>query len=130
MSRPGNVAIVTGASTGFGRAIAVALARQGYWAFAGIRESDSRNSKKAAEIQAEATGGRGQLSVVDLDVCDDDSVTGAVTSVLSQAGRIDALVNNAGFGVHGPWELTSIVDAEREFDTNFFGAFRVSKAVV
>ena len=130
MRRHGKVAVVTGASTGFGRAIAVELARQGYWAFAGIRDSESRNSKKAAEIQAEAAGGRGRLSVVDLDVRDDDSVTSAVTSVLSQAGRIDALVNNAGFGVHGPWELTSIVDAEREFDTNFFGPFRVSKAVV
>ena len=130
MRRNPRVAVVTGASTGFGRAIAVALAHHGYWTFAGIRESGARNSKRAAEVEAEAIGGRGRLSVVDLDVCDDDSVTAAVTSVLNQAGRIDALVNNAGFGVHGPWELTSLVDAQLEFDTNFFGAFRVSKAVV
>jgi len=127
------VGLVTGASSGFGRAIALALAVDGYWAFAGVRDVHGRNSQRVAEIHAVAAdlhGKDGRLSIVELDVCDDASVEAAVKSVIDQAGRIDVLVNNAGFGVHGPWEQTSITDAQREFDTNFFGAFRVSKAVV
>jgi NAD(P)-dependent dehydrogenase (short-subunit alcohol dehydrogenase family) len=127
------VALVTGASTGFGKAIALALVGEGCWAFAGVRDGNGRNSQRVAEIHTAAAdlhGRGGRLSVVELDVCEDASVDAAVRSVLAQAGRIDVLVNNAGFGVHGPWELTSITDAQVEFDTNFFGAFRVSKAVV
>ncbi len=124
------VVLVTGASTGFGRAIALDLANRGFWAFAGIRDTRTRNSQRVSEIQAEAERGGGRLSVIELDVTNDDSVGSAVQLVLREAGRIDALVNNAGFGLHGPWEQTSVVDAQREFDTNLFGAFRVSKAVV
>ena len=124
------VVLVTGASTGFGRAIALDLANRGYLAFAGIRDTRGRNSQRVSEIQAAAELGGGRLTVVELDVTNDDSVSAAVHLVHRDVGRIDALVNNAGFGLHGPWEQTSLADAQREFDTNFFGAFRVSKAVV
>ncbi len=124
------VVLVTGASTGFGRAIVLDLASRGLWAFAGIRDARSRNSQRVSEIKAEAERGGGLLSVIELDVTNDDSVGSAIQAVLREAGRIDALVNNAGFGLHGPWEQTSVADAQLEFDTNLFGAFRVSKAVV
>jgi NAD(P)-dependent dehydrogenase (short-subunit alcohol dehydrogenase family) len=70
------------------------------------------------------------VTVVPVDVDSDESVAACVASVMDAAGRIDALVNNAGFGVLGPWECTTVDAAKRQFETNFFGVFRMSKAVV
>jgi NAD(P)-dependent dehydrogenase (short-subunit alcohol dehydrogenase family) len=64
-----------------------------------------------------------------MDVTDDHSVRGAIETAATVGGRIDALINNAGFGIHGPWELMTISDAKAQFETNFFGAFRAAEAV-
>jgi short-subunit dehydrogenase len=70
------------------------------------------------------------VELVQLDVTDDASVTGAVSSVFQRAGRIDVLVNNAGFGVFGAAEETSIAQAQQLFDTNFFGLVRLTREVL
>jgi NAD(P)-dependent dehydrogenase (short-subunit alcohol dehydrogenase family) len=124
------VALVTGAGTGFGRSTALLLAGAGFGVFGGIRETRGRNRKAATDIADLATEGKLDLRVVEMDVTNDESVSSAVAEILDVAGRIDVLVNNAGYGIHGPWELMTIDHAKAQFETNFFGAFRVAKAVV
>ena len=127
---PDRVAIVTGAGTGFGRSTAIHLARNGYQVFAGIRDTGGRNASVAQDLESAASNEQLPISIVEMDVTSDESVESAVSEVLRAAGRVDGLVNNAGFGIHGPWELMTIEMARAQFETNFFGAFRVARAVV
>jgi NAD(P)-dependent dehydrogenase (short-subunit alcohol dehydrogenase family) len=124
------VVVVTGSSAGYGWQTAVELARRGHWAFASMRDPQGRNAPKVAELKRIAEEERLSLDVVALDVTDDESTGQAVREVLAAAGRVDGLVNNAGFGVIGPWETISVEQAESQFAVNFFGPFRVAKAVV
>ncbi len=126
----GRVVLVSGASAGFGRDIVLTLARQGERVFAAIRQVRGKNRERAAEIEAVAAAEGLALEVVEIDVTDDESVKRGVDQVLARAGRIDALVNNAGFGVLGPWEMVTIEQAKRQFDTNLFGVLRLCQAVV
>src|SRR6202048_2419599 len=111
------VALVTGASSGIGQAAAQRLADAGYTVFG--------TSRRAA-----LTGQR-SFEMLTLDVTSDESVAAVVTEVIRQAGRIDVLVNNAGFGVAPAGaEESSIEQARSIFDTNFFGVIRMTRAVV
>lgn len=110
------VVLVTGASSGFGRAIADALRDRGHRVY-----GTSRNPPVAT-----SDGG----TLIGMDVDDDASVTAAVARVLREAGRIDAVVNNAGVGYAGALEETSLDEARRQFETNFFGMHRVCRAVL
>jgi short-subunit dehydrogenase len=111
------VVLVTGASSGIGRAVASALAAKGFDVF-----GTSRNPQRTEPIPG--------VELVQLDVSDDGSVAGAVSAVVQRAGRIDILVNNAGFGVFGAAEESSIAQAQQLFDTNFFGLVRLTRAVL
>ena len=111
-----SVVLVTGASSGFGQAIAQALQRRGHRVY-----GTSRNP-------GVASGDSGRLMVMDVD--DDASVAAGVTQVLSDAGRIDAVVNNAGLGYAGALEDTTVGEARRQFETNLFGVHRVCRAVL
>src|SRR4051812_26403911 len=102
------VALVTGVSSGIGEATARLLARDGYRVFGTVRSTDG--------IALEG------VEPVSLDVRDEASITAAVASILSRAGRIDALVNNAGVGILGAIEETNTAQAQALFDVNFFGA--------
>jgi len=113
----GNVVLVTGASSGFGRAIAGALATRGYVVFGTSR-------RPAADAAAQGT------TLLEMDVDSDASVKACVGEVLRRAGRVDALVNNAGLGYAGALEDTSIEEARSQFETNFFGLHRVCLAVL
>src|SRR5689334_9656752 len=95
------VVLVTGASTGFGRLTAEALARRGHRVFAGLRDVRGRNEKAAAEL---AVLEGVDLRVVELDVTDQDSADRAVATVIEAAGHIDVVVNNAGGIFVGPVE--------------------------
>lgn len=64
------------------------------------------------------------------DVTDEQEVFKAVNTVMTESGRIDILINNAGFGISGAVEFTKTEDAERQFNVNFFGAFRMCRAVL
>jgi NAD(P)-dependent dehydrogenase (short-subunit alcohol dehydrogenase family) len=115
------VALVTGASSGIGEATAERLAEAGYQVFGTSRRGGS----------AGGASGRRSFEMLRLDVTSDASVEAAVQEVLRRAGRIDLLVNNAGFGVAPAGaEESSIAQAQSIFDTNFFGIVRMTRAVV
>jgi len=104
-------AIITGCSTGIGRATALELAARGYEVIATARREESLVDLKVAQTLV-------------LDVDSDESVA----SARRQVGPVDVLVNNAGFGVDGPIETVPLVDVRRMFETNFFGPARMIQA--
>lgn len=110
------VAIVTGASTGIGRATAEALARAGFRVFGTSRRRGSE--------------GPDQVNMFACDVTDDVSVKSLVSAVLARTGRIDVLVNNAGVGLLGAAEESSIRQVQSLFDINLFGVMRMTNAVL
>jgi NAD(P)-dependent dehydrogenase (short-subunit alcohol dehydrogenase family) len=113
---PGRTVLVTGASSGFGKAIASLLSRNGFNVF-----GTSRN--------APGEGAEG-VRMLRLDVTSDQSVHDCVREVLAMAGRIDVLVNNAGTLTTGAIEEFSIDEAKSQFETNFFGVARMTKEVL
>ena len=115
---------ITGTSSGIGLETTIAFARKGYRVFAGLR------SPAKASLLQKAIGEGLPIVMVQLDVDNDDSVDHAVTDVLAHAGAIDVLVNNAGIGVGGAIELLSIKASKAMFETNYFGAIRMIRAVV
>lgn len=115
MNKTKPVALVTGASSGIGKATAERLAAAGYKVYGTSR----RAAQKAQPFE-----------MLSLDVTSDESVEMAVAEVIRNEGRIDLLVNNAGFGVApGGAEESSIEQARSIFDTNFFGILRMTRAV-
>src|SRR6187551_2051154 len=98
------VVLITGASTGFGHDGALRLARRGHHVFATMREMEGRNAKARAELEAIAGAEQLQLEVLELDVTSDDSVRSAVDTALTRAGRLDVVVNNAGYAGIGVTE--------------------------
>jgi NAD(P)-dependent dehydrogenase (short-subunit alcohol dehydrogenase family) len=130
MSSTTKVALVTGASSGFGRLIAETLAREGFTVSATMRDVKGRNAAATRELQELAQRESLALHVVELDVTDDASVGRAASEVLKKCGRIDVLVNNAGYGIMDLAETVTIAQAQRQFDTNFFGVMRMNRAVL
>jgi len=119
------VAIVTGSATGIGYETAVHLAKNGFHTYATMR-----NLQKANGITEMAKTENLPLSLIQLDVTDDISVTKAIDTVINESGRIDVLVNNAGYGLVGSVEDMSIEEMKAQYETNVFGVFRVTKAVL
>jgi NAD(P)-dependent dehydrogenase (short-subunit alcohol dehydrogenase family) len=117
------VVLITGASTGFGRLVAEALARRGYRVFATMRGVHGKNATAARELRALA-------DIVELDVTDDASVERAVGDVIAAAGRIDILVNNAGRVLAGVSEAITLAQAQALMDTNFYSVVRMNRAVL
>jgi NAD(P)-dependent dehydrogenase (short-subunit alcohol dehydrogenase family) len=124
---PGTVVLITGCSSGLGLLMAEMLARKNYHVYATMRAVDERNAKTARELRKLAESESLQLDVLELDVTDIASVERAVDVVIAQRGRIDVLVNNAGYLLLGLTEACTIEQAQRIFDTNFFGAVRMSR---
>jgi NAD(P)-dependent dehydrogenase (short-subunit alcohol dehydrogenase family) len=124
------VVLITGTSSGFGRLIAVTLARKKYRVFATMRDIKGRNTKVAREIAELAKHESLSLQTLELDVTSDSSVERAVSKVVLECGRLDVLVNNAGYGVMDLAETVTTAQAQRQFDTNFFGVLRMNRAVL
>jgi NAD(P)-dependent dehydrogenase (short-subunit alcohol dehydrogenase family) len=116
-NRPRRVVLLTGASSGIGRATAELLAARGHRIFGGVRAAATTRPLAGIEL-------------VSLDVRDDSSVKACVEEVRSRAGRIDILINNAGVNLVGAVEETSISQAQVLFDTNVFGVLRMIQAVL
>ena len=119
------VALVTGTSTGIGLATALHLGRKGYKVYASMR-----NLEGSAELRAAAEDERLDVRTVQLNVDDSQAVKERMAEVLSDAGRIDVLINNAGIGGGTAVEETSEEAWKAMFETNFFGAVRMIQAVL
>jgi NAD(P)-dependent dehydrogenase (short-subunit alcohol dehydrogenase family) len=117
--------LITGTSTGIGRATAVALARAGHTVVATMRRPDAH-----PDLARVAAAERLAIDVLPLDVDEDASVASAVERTLAAHGGIDVLVNNAGIGGSGPVEEIPIASLKRTFETNVFGAIRCTQAVL
>lgn len=110
------VALVTGSSSGIGFETALSLARDNYFTYASMR-----NTGKAGKIQEIAKKENLNLKVIELDVDKEDSIKSAVKKIQEEQGRIDVLVNNAGYGLFGCIEDVTIDELKAQFQTNFFG---------
>lgn len=121
------VALITGTSSGFGLLTALTLARRGYRVIATMRDLERKNELVQ---QAEQAGIRERLHLLALDVTDEASVASAVRAVTRHYGRVDVLVNNAGFAVGGFVEEVDMEAWRRQMETNFFGLIAVTKAVL
>jgi NAD(P)-dependent dehydrogenase (short-subunit alcohol dehydrogenase family) len=127
-----SLALITGASTGIGRATALRLAASGWTVLAGVRE------EAAGDRLLEESRAAGRLIPLVVDVTDASQVAEAAEQVREQAARsgvsarggLDALVNNAGIGIGGPLELVSADDLRRQFDVNVFAQVAVTQAML
>lgn len=108
------IAVVTGGSSGIGKCTADALLARGYLVY----EISRRESERT------------DLCHMSADVTDETAIQAAITQIAKQAGKIDVLVNCAGFGISGAIEFTQIEDAKRQLDVNFFGMVNMCKAVL
>jgi NAD(P)-dependent dehydrogenase (short-subunit alcohol dehydrogenase family) len=111
-----NIVLITGASAGIGYAAAELLLKNGYKVYAGAR-------------RVERMKGLGALGarVLALDVTDEASLRSAVDLVIKEEGRLDVLINNAGYGAHGAVEDVPMAEARRQFDVNVFGLARLTQ---
>ena len=107
------VLVLTGGSSGIGLATVKLFASKGY-----IVYELSRSGKTFDKVKH-----------IDCDVTKEETVKSAINQVITEQGRIDVLINNAGFGISGPIEFTKTEDAKKQFDVNFFGSLNVVKAV-
>jgi NAD(P)-dependent dehydrogenase (short-subunit alcohol dehydrogenase family) len=121
----GKVALVTGSSSGIGYETALLLARHGFDTFATMR-----NMNKSKEIREVSKRENLPLRVMQLDVNDDKSVADAINNILNEKKSIEVVVNNAGYGLMGSVEDSSLDEIKAQFETNFFGAIRVMKEVI
>ena len=119
------VAVVTGTSTGIGYETSVILARNGFLTYATMR-----NLNKSENIKSIATKEKLPIYVKQLDVTDDASVKNAVQTILSETGRIDVLVNNAGYVLSGAFEDLAMDEIKAQYETNVFGLIRTTQAVL
>ena len=120
-----SVAIVTGSSTGNGFETSLLLAKNGFFTYATMR-----NLNKSTRIKEIAKNENLPLEVLELDVTNDKSVANTIDIIGNRHQRIDVLVNNAGYEHHGAVEELSMDEIRAQFETNFFGAVRVMKAVL
>jgi NAD(P)-dependent dehydrogenase (short-subunit alcohol dehydrogenase family) len=118
------VAIVTGSSSGIGYETSLALARDGFYTFATVR-----NPKKAEKILQIAKKENLDIEIIELDVDDEKSISTTIEKIISKKQRIDVLVNNAGWGLFGSVEDVSMKDFRAQFETNFFGIISIIQKV-
>lgn len=119
------VALVTGTSSGIGLSAAVLLAKSGFTTVATLRDPSRANAlQERARIEGVS------LDVQALDVCSQASVDACVAQVQARHGAIDVLVNNAGAGILGTVEQLSVEAVQANFEVNFFGVWRVTRAVI
>jgi len=114
------IALVTGSSSGIGFETSLALARNGFYTFASMRDV-----KKSKEIKAISEKENLDLEVLALDVDSEESVNEAMKTILKKNQRIDILVNNAGYGMWGTVEDVSVDEFKEQFETNFFSVIRM-----
>ena len=118
------IALVTGSSSGIGLETVLSLARDGYHTFASMR-----NIGKAGELEHAAKKENLSVEIIELDVDKEESIISAVKKIVTKNGRLDVLVNNAGYGQFGCTEDLTIDDFRKQFETNFFSIVRIIQEV-
>lgn len=113
------VAIITGASSGMGKSTAFNLHEKGFKVYGMARRTEKMKDLKDKGIE-----------VVSLDLTKDETIVEAINTVLEKEGRIDVLVNNAGYGSYGSVEEVPIEEAKRQFEVNIFGLARITQLVI
>ncbi|KAF1047353.1 MAG: Cyclopentanol dehydrogenase [Herbaspirillum frisingense] len=124
------VILITGASSGFGRLTAEALARAGHTVYASMRNTTTRNAPVVQQMAAFSREHGVDLRTVELDVQSQPSVDAAVAGVIADAGRIDVLIHNAGHMVFGPAEAFTPEQYAQLYDVNVLSTQRVNRAVL
>lgn len=122
--------LITGASSGFGKLTAEALARAGHTVYASMRDTDGHNASRVQDFVATAHAEGIDLRTVELDVSAQSSVDIAMDQILREVGRLDVLIHNAGHMVFGPAEAFSPEQVADIYDINVIGTQRVNRAVL
>ena len=124
------VVLITGASSGFGRLTAEAIAKAGHIVYGSMRHTTTRNAPVVEELTKFSQTSRVDLRALELDVQNQDSVEAAVARVIAEQGRIDVLVHNAGHMVFGPAEAFTPEQYAELYDVNVLSTQRVNRAVL
>jgi len=119
------IALVTGSSSGIGFETSLRFAQNGIYTYASMR-----NLSKSDEILGYARKDNLPLKILRLDVADEESISEAIDKIISEKGRIDIVVNNAGYSLLGPLEQLHINEIKEEFETNFFGIIKLIQSVL
>jgi NAD(P)-dependent dehydrogenase (short-subunit alcohol dehydrogenase family) len=125
-----NIISVTGASSGFGALAARALARAGHTVYASMRETTGRNAPQVKEVEEYAAAHSVDLHAIELDVLSQESTDAALKTIVSENGRIDVVVHNAGHMVFGPAEAFTPEQLVQLYDTNVLSTQRVNRAAL
>ena len=126
----GKVILITGASSGFGRLAAYALARAGHTVYASMRETSGRNAAQVAAVEKFSRENALDLRAVEMDVSSDVSVHAGVDEIMKAAGHVDVVVHNAGHMVFGPAEAFSPEQLAEVYDINVLSTQRVNRAAL
>lgn len=124
------VILITGASSGFGRLMANALAASGHTVYASMRDLSGKNADQAAEVETHARQHGVDLRPIELDVQAEPSAASAIATILGQHDRLDVLIHNAGHMVWGPSEAFTPEQLAQLYDVNVLGTQRVNRAVL
>ena len=124
------IILITGASSGFGRLTADALARDGHTVYASMRDVAGRNAENAAEMAETSKRDGVDLRAIELDVQSEPSIDAAVANIIAESGKIDVLVHNAGHMMFGPAEAFLPEQFAEQYDVNVLGTQRVNRAAL
>jgi len=118
------VALVTGSSSGIGFETCLALAKDGYHTFASMRDL-----KKSQKLKQTADKENLPITILELDVDDEEAIVSTIKKIIDETNRIDVLVNNAGYGQFGCLEDVSVEEFRKQFETNFFSIVKIIQEV-
>ncbi|WP_158169966.1 SDR family NAD(P)-dependent oxidoreductase [Mycolicibacterium smegmatis] len=124
------VVVVTGASSGFGRLSAEALARAGHRVYAGMRDTDGRNAAEVAALDILSLTEELDIRGIEMDVQSQDSVDAAIAHIVQADGHLDVVIHNAGHMVYGPAEAFTPDQLATIYDVNVIGTQRVNRAAL
>src|SRR5919199_6203782 len=125
-----NTIVLTGASSGFGALAARGLARAGHTVYASMRETIGRNAPRVKEVKEYAAEHGVDLRAIELDVLSQESIDGALKAIISENGRLDVVIHNAGHMVFGPAEAFTPEQLAELYDVNVLSTQRVNRAAL
>src|SRR5580692_7360438 len=124
------IIVITGASSGFGRLSANALAKAGHTVYASMRDTAGRNAPQAADVKKFAHDNKVDLRPIELDVSSEKSIEAAIRQIVAEQGRLDVLMHNAGHMVFGPAEAFTPEQLAELYDINVLSTQRVNRAAL